>query len=167
MREKFIKRVWAEYEEGRVAVNDKGLVKDTWGEWLSESWDWEWYATLTFRENVGTRRADYLWRTWYKQLITETSKDVQYVRCEELQLSRGVPHYHALLLNLKHVRRLKWLDRWVELAGWAQIYMYNPHKGAAYYLSKYVTKELGKIQFSPELEQYTVDSGRPVQLEFS
>lgn len=165
MREKWFKRVWAEYEAGRVLIYDKALVKKAWGDWLSETWDWEWYATLTFRDDVGTKRAGSLWRMWVRQLTAETRKDVQWVRCEELQPDRGIPHYHSLLLNLKHVRRLKWLDRWVSIGGWARIYQYNPNKGAAYYLCKYVTKELGKVEFSEGLQDFARNANRPVQAE--
>ncbi len=87
----FLERAWDDWDAGRVAVNDKAVIKQAWGDWLSENWTWEWYATLSFKDDIGTRRADFLFQKWYKQLTTETRKDVQYVRCEELQLYRGVP----------------------------------------------------------------------------
>lgn len=165
MEKDFLEQAWDDYNAGRVAVNDKKLIQQTWGDWLSD-WDWEWYCTLTFRDNVGIRRANSLWQMWYKQLITATRKDVQYVRFTEWQRNRGVPHYHVLMLNLKHVRRLTWLDRWVDLAGWARIHKYNSNKGAAYYLSKYITKETGEVRFSEGLQGFARSANRPEQLEF-
>ncbi len=165
MGHSFFKRVGAEYEAGRVAIHDKGFVKQAWGDWLSENWNWEWYATLTFRDNVGVVRANSLWQMWYKQLITATRRDVQYVRFTEWQRNRGIPHYHVLMLNLKHVRRLTWLDRWVDLAGWARIHKYNPNKGAAYYLTKYITKQTGEVTFSEGLREFARDANRPEQPE--
>ncbi len=143
------------------------VVKDAWADWLSENWEWEWYVTLTFRESVGVRRANSLWQLWYKQLVGETKKDVQYVRFEEWQRLRGVPHYHALMLNVKHVRRVKWNDRWAALAGWARVQKYDSNRGAAYYVSKYVVKDMGNIRFSDSLQDYAKWSDRPIQLEFS
>lgn len=166
MEKAFLKQAMDDYEEGRPALTI-AQVKKSWGEWLYENWEWEWYATLTFRENVGIKRADALWRKWYTQLVTETGKDVQYVRFAEWQRHRGVLHYHALLLNVKYVRRLKWMDRWNAMAGFARIYAYDSKKGATFYLSKYVASELGEVVFSDGLKEYSVSANRPVQLEFS
>ncbi len=166
MEKDFLKQAWDDWDAERVAVNDKALIQQTWGDWLGD-WDWEWYCTLTFRDNVGVRRANSLWQMWYKRHITATRKDVQYVRFTEWQRNRGVPHYHVLMLNLKHVRRLTWLDRWVDLAGWARIHKYNSNKGAAYYLSKYITKETGEVKFSEGLQDFVRSANRPEQLEFS
>lgn len=165
MGKDFIERVWDDWEAQRVAVNDKTLIQQTWGDWLGE-WPWEWYSTLTFRDNVGIRRANSLWQVWYDQLVKTTRKDVQYARFTEWQRDRGIPHFHVLMLNLKHVRRLTWLDRWVDQAGWARIEPYNPEKGATHYLCKYITKELGEVKFSEGLQDFQGDAQRPEQLEF-
>ena len=166
MKKGFLEQAWDDWDSGRVAINDKAVIKQAWGDWLRE-WDWEWYCTLTFRDNVGIRRANSLWKVWYEKLVTSTRKNVQYVRFTEWQRDRGVPHYHVLMLNLKHVRRLTWLDRWVDLAGWARIEPYNPDKGAAHYLCKYITKERGEVKFSEGLQDFARDANRPEQLEFS
>ena len=155
------------YGRGVVVGGSRKKITDAWGKWLDMNWEWEWYVTLTFRDVVGVRRAENLFQKWLKELEKRSGNDVQYVRCTEWQRYRGVPHYHALMLNLKHVRRLTWMDRWFELAGIARIFPYDRNKGATFYLSKYVTKELGDIRFSDSLEDYTRWSDRPVQLEFS
>jgi len=38
--------------------------------------------------------------------------------------------------------RLYWMDRWNEISGFSRIYKYDSGKGAAAYLTKYVSKEL-------------------------
>lgn len=142
-------------------------IRQAWGNWLHYTWAWEWFVTLTFRQDeVGTGRANALWSKWLKQLVKETGNDVQFVRVTEYQRYRGIPHYHALMLNLKHVRRLKWLDRWVALAGWARVLPYEPKRGASYYLSKYVIKDTGEVVFSDDIQDYTRSSHRAEQLEF-
>lgn len=140
-------------------------VRDAWGKWLNYNWKWEWFVSLTFRDShVGTVRANNLWRKWYGDLVKSTGNDVGFFRVTEWQRYRGIPHYHALMLNLDGVRRLKWLDRWVDIAGWARVLPYNPKKGANYYLSKYVTKEMGEVLFSDNIQEYTRFS--PKQLKF-
>jgi hypothetical protein len=59
------------------------------------------------------------------------------------------------------------MDNWDAIAGFARIYAYDGSKGATFYLSKYVSKDLGEIQFSEGLEEYSISANRPIQLEFS
>lgn len=153
---------------GNMQKRDYKLLQEAWGNWLHYQWEWEWFVSLTFRDDhVGTGRANVLWRMWHKQLVKETGKDVQYVRVTEFQRYRGIPHYHALILNVKHVRRLTWKDRWDTLAGYARILRFDPKKGAAYYLCKYIVKDMGEVVFSDDIQDYTRFSNRPEQLEFS
>lgn len=141
-------------------------LRGIWGDWLNTNWEWEWFVSLTFRhERVGTGRANYLWRQWLGELMKSTGKDVGFVRVTEWQRYRGIPHYHALMLNLEGVRRLKWLDRWVDMAGWARVLPYESGKGASHYLSKYVTKEMGEMVFSDNLQDYACSEHRAEQLK--
>ena len=58
------------------------------------------------------------------------------------------------------VRRLDWMDRWNQLAGYARIEAYDPKKGARYYLGKYVVKG-GEIDLGGPLEDPPLFDLRP------
>lgn len=121
-------------------------LREVWAEWLNE-WDWEWFVTLTFKEEVGIMKAERLWRRWVRELNEALDDRVGYFRVMEWQKNRKVPHFHALMLNLHGARRLTWMDRWNALAGYARIWPYQKDKGADHYLSKYVIKSLADYEF--------------------
>jgi hypothetical protein len=147
-------------------------LKQSWGDWLSELGDrvggWDWWASLTFRDIEGqgawtrpgwayTAKA---WRLWITELeqrafeqapldsLKQPRRGLEWVRAREEQRGRGIDHFHALLSGVGDLRRdgawLWWFDRY----GIARIEPYNRELGAGYYLCKYVTKELGDLQFS-------------------
>lgn len=141
-------------------------LNEAMGNWLAHNWRWEWYGHFTFRGSVGVVKAGMIWCAFVKRLRKTTGLDVQWVRCTEFQ-EREVIHYHALFLNVKGARRLSWMDRWAEVAGWSRIMAYNPKQRGSWYIAKYQTKELGEVKFSDGLENYAIWADRgPEQLEF-
>jgi len=108
-------------------------------------WEWDWYVTLTYRGSPGITKAKKLFRLWLGCLEEEEKIKPYYVRFLEWQ-KRGVPHFHLLMGNMGEVKRLKWMDRWYDLAGIARIYPYNRNLGAGYYLGKYLFKDSGEIE---------------------
>ena len=103
--------------------------------------------TLTFRNKQSTKTANVKWNKWLKRLENEIDNKVGYFRVTELQRPRNCIHFHALMLNLRGVRRLKWMDEWDLIAGYARIYPYEKNRGASYYLCKYVTKQIAEHKF--------------------
>jgi len=142
---------------------------------------WEWFVTMTLkpvepRYRKVTERSGLLYqgrtyrvldrpgydkpgwgsakRAWreFIAMARPALGDLQWVRMFETQGWRGVPHIHALVGDVDHsVRRMDLVDwawgRW----GMARVLEYDPELGARFYLCKYVTKELGDIQFSEGL----------------
>lgn len=115
-----------------------------------ERWPWDWFCTLTFRgDAVHPEAADKRFRVWVSKINRELygrrwrkrGQGVRWVRAMEMQ-RRGVPHFHALLgaEGLDELRRLWWMDRWNQLAGFAKIE--PPKNGGAVrgYCAKYVAK---------------------------
>lgn len=76
---------------------------------------------------------------------------VFWVRARELQPWRGVPHFHALIGGVADLRRDEAWGWWFQRYGIAKIEPYDRSMGAGFYLCKYVTKELGDIEFSEGL----------------
>jgi len=140
-------------------------LKQAWGTWLTELGDsaggWDWWATLTFRDPPQNNRNwtkpgwGYTGRAWKGFVanlgLTKGLHDVSWVRGREYQHWRGVPHFHGLIAGVKNLRRDEAWAWWFERYGIARIEPYNHELGAGFYLCKYVTKELGDIQFSQNL----------------
>ena len=121
-------------------------VRDAWIELLSRL-EWEWFATLTFREHTHPESADKRFRVWVSELnrqaygVRWSKRKVMatWVRALEYQL-RGVLHFHALLRGVGEVRRLAAMDRWFALAGIARVLPVRQQEAVRAYCSKYVVK---------------------------
>ncbi|MBA7714669.1 hypothetical protein ES703_123699 [subsurface metagenome] len=130
------------------------------GEWLSVP-QWDWYTTHTFKANyVSPRQADKAWYSWLNSLrVAAKAKGYTpsvygeqapfYFRVAEYQ-DRGTLHYHALIGGVGDIRRLLFKDFW-ELNGFARVEAYDPARGAAAYVAKYLNKADGDIRFSHNL----------------
>ena len=145
----------------------KQELKQAWGGFLTELGDksggWDWWATLTFRdpELEAQKRGwtkigwGYSGRAWDKFILelglAKGLHDLWWVRGRETQRWRGVPHFHGLIGGVEDLRRMDLVDWWWERYGIARIEAYDRSLGAGFYLCKYVTKELGDIQFSKNL----------------
>lgn len=132
-------------------------VLAAYGDWLSSLEQWEWFVTLTFRNPTdpnplwskpGWAYAKSAWAAFIARVRHPVGPPV-WVRAFELQRDRGVPHIHGLLANVSDMRR-------AEAGAWAwrtyglnRILRYDNSLGAAHYLCKYVSKELGDLEFSP------------------
>lgn len=140
----------------------KQELKQAWGEFLTELGDraggWDWWATLTFREPPEDRPAwtkigwGYSGSAW-DRFMTELGyrkglQSLWWVRGREYQTWRGVPHFHGLIGGVHDLRRDEAWAWWFQKYGMAKIEPYDRSLGAGFYLCKYVTKELGDIQFS-------------------
>ena len=135
-----------------VLVSDprRALVPE-WVQFLSQ-WDWQWFATLTFRDYVYAE-GELLQKQW-KYFIAQMSKDAYGRRwrkkakkghgiiwtCASERQRRGVLHYHALFGNVGGMRRLTWMDHWNRIAGFAKITTVQSKPSVNTYCAKYVIK---------------------------
>jgi hypothetical protein len=141
-----------------------------WGDWLANGWDWSWFVTMTFdpkRVQAGTR-TQWGWgatsRAWdqFVEHVTPEARDSQglsgsvwWVRGREPHHDSGGTHFHGLIGGLDSGVRRDEANRWLwERYGMNRVDPYDPARGAAHYLTKYVVKELGDIQFSRNLGLY-------------
>ena len=101
---------------------------------------------------------------WHKK-----GEGIRWVRALEYQ-KRDVIHYHALMAGVQDLRRLTWMDRWHELAGYARIEKIDTADAVVRYVSKYVVKggeiDLGGPLMPPELPLFSgsSDSATPRDL---
>jgi hypothetical protein len=138
-----------------------------WGDWLSGQWEWSWFFTGTFdpkKVRHGTRTTwgwaatekawgDFL--AWVQPSARGSqglSGSLWWVRGREPHHDSGGTHFHALIGGLDPTvsRRDAWAW-WKDRCGINRIEPYEPSRGAAHYLTKYVVKQLGDVQFSDNL----------------
>ncbi len=143
--------------------NASSLARDAskaFGEFLSIP-QWEWYTTHTFAgEFMSPKLGDKHYYAWMKSLeLAANARGMPrpfYFRVTELQ-KREVIHYHSLIGGVGDIRRLLFKDFW-ELNGFARIEKYDPVRGAAGYVAKYLTKDDGDIRFSHNLMKHLTNS---------
>lgn len=124
--------------------------------------EWSWYTTHTFKADyVSPRQADKSWYAWFNSVrlaakakgYTQSafgSEAPFYFRVTEYQ-DRGTLHFHSLIGRAGDIRRLLFKDFW-EHNGFARVEAYDPARGAASYVGKYLTKTGGDIRFSHNLK---------------
>ncbi|GAH96976.1 unnamed protein product, partial [marine sediment metagenome] len=111
-------------------------------------------------EYVSPKESDRAWYSWFNGLrVSAKAKGLTpslygeqapfYFRVTELQ-DRGTLHFHALIGGVGDIRRLLFKDFW-ELNGFARVEAYDPARGAASYVAKYLNKADGHIRFSHNL----------------
>lgn len=132
-----VEPTYTEYKErsGLVYQGKTYKVLDTPG-WDKPGWKYTTRACDAFLTELGACKG--IQDTWW-------------FRARETQYWRGVPHFHLLIGGVKDLRRMDFVDWHFGKYGIARIEPYMQEMGAKYYLCKYVTKELGDIEFSPNL----------------
>jgi hypothetical protein len=113
---------------------------------LSLPLEFNWFCTQTFRDLVHPERGDKLHRVFMNKLNMEIwgnhyhkdkLKGVVWIRGSERQ-KRGALHYHTLVAGVPpDVKRLKYMDIWNELAGFAKIETPREVLNTAVYLTKH------------------------------
>jgi hypothetical protein len=147
----------------------KTMLRYSYGEFVAR-WPWEWFVTLTFTYDVAPERAIKLFRVWQSQMNRalhgpnwfRRGRGVYWVLAIERTKAERV-HLHALMSDMKHLRRMTWFDQWKELdkaAGYPQIWPIENLDAVSNYVTKYVAKD-GELFFSPNLRAILGDLASP------
>lgn len=142
------------------AISTHELLR-AWGDFANGLDDWDWFITITFRpehpaSTAPAKKAE--WQAWHAlDRFVEQGRpavgDVRWIAALEYQKARGVPHVHALLAGVaKEAFKPAAAWAWHQF-GFTRILEYDPRRGAAAYLTKYVLKELGDVRVSPNLRR--------------
>lgn len=153
-----------------VGAEDRRQQLREWGDWLEREWSWDLFVTLTHdnseaalgrgtRSIVGWKASSDRWDRWLSEAVIPNSRsgtglpDPYWVRGREPNPWRKGTHFHALVGGVGDVNRRGLWRWWFQEQGYglARILPYEPSKGAAHYLTKYVVKELGDVRFSDNL----------------
>ena len=138
----------------QIALNTE-RAKQAFGDLLAGLAPWQWFFTMTFRNKVGLWGAQRRWGRFWTE-FQRVSGRLDWFRATEYQRWRGVPHFHALVTGIPEQlvgerSRLVAKEMANDIAGFTRILAYDPALGAAHYLTKYTSKELGDIQFTRNL----------------
>lgn len=121
------------------------LLRGSLATWMNK-FEWEFWMTGTFlpdqsyRDTIKTKRA-------FERFIADLRKNfgknsIEYFMAVERFRSGDFTHVHALLNGLQGLTYREIGETWRKRFGREQIEGYDPLKGANYYLTKYVTKEI-------------------------
>ena len=139
-------------------------TRDGWIHFLS-GYQWDWFTSQTFRTPTHPEAADKAFRMWISQINRsmwgprwfKKNKSVYWVRALEWQ-KRNVLHFHALISHPEHdlndiQKRLYWMDRWNDIAGYARIEKPTSADAVTRYVTKYLVKD-GDLELSPLMPHY-------------
>jgi hypothetical protein len=136
-----------------------------WVEFLKD-YEWQWFATLTFKDAVHPEAAGKRFNYWTRLLDDSNGvpckkskthpKRVRWARGLEWQ-KRDVLHFHAVMGNVPteldtSAYRDLWARTWLEIGrtGYASIFPVEKVGGVVGYIAKYCAKG-GEIDLSPSL----------------
>ena len=119
--------------------------------WLN-NYNWDWYVTLTFRDDVNNKKAFKLFNTWKIDLKKASNNKIQYVMIiEKSKFREDIPHIHLLLSGAKYEKPNEWEGKWFSIAGIAMIELYDSNMGAKYYLGEKIARGYSEMKFSKGL----------------
>lgn len=155
--EVFVRRVAAlnqTVEVGTPRAADD--VRTAWGEWLG-GFPWDAWGTLTFRWADPTHaQLDRAFGRFITTVRMWADDEAPYFLGHEVGAG-GRAHLHCLIGGLRGwdgAQRSRLWGWWFKRYGRCEVRGYDPEKGAAHYVSKYITKALA---------HYDVDLGRWTQ----
>jgi hypothetical protein len=137
-------------------------LREAWGQFLSQ-FQWDWFVSLTFRDEVPTFRAYRILGRFLRDLEAAAGVPIYWFRADEYGARLGRFHMHLLIGNVAHLRRLYWMDEWNRRAGYARILPFDDSKGAVFYVAKYITKQGGEWAVSENLGNLETQPILPLQ----
>lgn len=120
-------------------------MRNSMADWVNQ-FDWEIWMTGTFlpdqsyRDTIKTKKA---FHRFVGDLTKNFNKiDIEYFMAVERFTSGDFTHIHALLNGLEGLSYRQIGETWRDRFGREKVEGYQKDKGANYYLTKYVTKDL-------------------------
>jgi hypothetical protein len=131
---------------------DKTQITQAAGDWLNQ-YSWDWFVTLTFENPVTRTEAFKRFNRWKVQLKKAAGSRIEYVMVIEDHKYRGsIPHLHILLSGAEQENPRKWQQEWYRTNGLCKVEIYNPHRGASYYLGGKLADGNAEVKFSKGLK---------------
>lgn len=158
--------------------DQEGGAVEQLASWLSDSWEWDWFYTLTFdpidklrnvdgqqvirhramsatNTTLGWSRTDRYFRDWIRPIEERAPRSVFWTRSREWNPNHeGGTHFHGLIGGVGTQRRDRAWSDWFYPHGNARIEPIagvKSREAVARYVSKYVMKDQGEMLFSTDL----------------
>jgi len=117
-----------------------------YGRFLSE-FEWDWFLTLTFEEISSLLTARSAFRRYASSIERAAGTRVYWFRVDEIGVF-GRLHQHSLMGNVTFLDHAVWERRWDR--GHARIAPYDPHLGAAFYVTKFIESPVCEYELSDD-----------------
>ena len=136
-------------EDARLCADRRRIwqreVRTEMAEWANK-FEWQIYMTGTFkressyRDAIKTKRAFRRFTDEIKRVYGK--KAIEYFMCVELHKEGSFTHVHALINGLDALTYNQIRETWEQRFGRAKVEGYDKEKGAHYYLTKYILKDV-------------------------
>lgn len=127
--------------------------KDSWKEYLNQ-FPWDWFVTLTFRNEISTKSAFRLFNKWKVQLKKAVNQKIHYLLViDEPRFKGDSVHFHVLMSGVKDEDPEAWMKKWYDLAGNPYIKRYDFSMGASGYLADKVVRKEADYIFSKDINE--------------
>lgn len=127
---------------------DRRALAEAFGEFVAGLAEWDWFATITFREaSLNPERAVSAVEAWLAEIEKSAGLSFAFVLAEEFGALGGRFHCHLLIGGVDGVRRDFWWREAFRRFGRARIEPCQRARAAAFYAAKYETKSLGNLHF--------------------
>ena len=121
----------------------KEYIQET-GSWLRNLLDWDFYCTFTFPTDRTPTSANKAVGGFIRHLDHEA----KYVLVAQLHKYRACAHVHALVEGLTKYRCVHLMKLWERrYGGFARVYIYDPQRGAGYYLVRHLQCDSTELDF--------------------
>jgi hypothetical protein len=143
--------ILADELQSKYEVAEKFLIRKNWGAFIAQ-WEWEWFITMTFSQDVHPERALKLFAVWRSKLNRKIYGRNWYKKHPHgIQTVLGIErtkanriHFHAVARLVKDAHRLQNMDSWYNLdetTGFARISNVDSTEAVSQYVCKYITKD--------------------------
>ncbi len=136
----------------------RAILPEVYGEFISTLAPWDWFVTLTFREAIVSDLAVARIKEWLADLQADVGgKSIGWLLAEEFGRVGGRYHCHLLLTGVAKQSRKFWWSEAFRRFGRSEIRPFDPKQAAAFYAAKYAAKQLGHIHFGGTLSGTILD----------
>lgn len=135
-------------EEFMKRKQQRAVLPEVYGQFISALAEWDWFVTITFREIVVRDLAVARIEEWLADIQAAAGgKQIGWLLAEEFGRAGGRYHCHLLITGVAAQSRRFWWSEAFRRFGRSEISPFNPEQAAAFYAAKYTAKQLGLIHF--------------------
>jgi hypothetical protein len=132
------------------------MLPQAWGEFLAGLADWDWFVTITFRDELASDKAR-IEIAIYLALLERAAGPIGWLMAEEFGSVGGRFHCHLLVTGVRNAHRQFWWAEAFRRFGRTRIEPFDPNRAAAFYAAKYAAKSLGNLELGGTLQGIDLD----------